>query len=224
MNIDLKIEERKALGKKVKSLRKAGYIPAVIYGSRMKALPVQVKYEKFAACYRIAKESQVINLLLGKKKIEALVYDVQKEPVKDRFIHVDFRKVSERKKVAATVPVKFIGEAPAVKHKGGVLVENIRELEVRALAHNLPPEIKVDLSSLENIHDDILVSDLKLPSGIELLTEPNLVLVTVVPPKKAEKGIEREETAAAAADAEAVSETENHKDEMKSVSDEAPKQ
>jgi large subunit ribosomal protein L25 len=89
-------------------------------------------------------------------------------------------------KLETTIALKFIGESPAVVEAGGVLVKNLDEIEVKCLPSDLISEIEVDLSSLKKFGDVIKVTDLKIPSNIEVLNDPQLIVATVVEPREEE--------------------------------------
>jgi large subunit ribosomal protein L25 len=112
-------------------------------------------------------------------------------------LHVDFQAVSLDERVTATVPLRFVGEPPAVRQFDAVLTHPVSELKVKALAKDLPEAIEVELSSLAELHAAIHVGDLKPPSGVELLDPAEEVLAVVLPPKVKEE-IEAEAAAAEA--------------------------
>ena len=187
MVLTLKAEPRTALGKKVKSLRKEGFLPAVIYGAKETAKPVVLNLKEFEKVWREAGESSLIELELGGEKKGVLIKEVQTDPVKDFPIHADFQAVSMDEKIEAEVPVRFIGESPAVKNFGGVLVKVLHEIEVEALPADLPQSIDVDIFLLENLEQRFLVKDLKLPPRVKVLAEPNEIIALVETPKAEEE-------------------------------------
>lgn len=232
--LELNAKIRETLGKKVKSLREEGLIPAVVYGWKTKSIPLEVDYKEFATIYSKAGESTLIKLKIsakggsapgGKNKEEAknvLVNEVAKDPVNDKFIHVDFYQVRMDKPITAEVPLVFEGEAPVVKSEAGVLVKNIIEVEVEALPKDLPHEIKVDISGLETIEDLIHIKDLKVPEGVKILAEPDEAVVSVVPPRTEEELEALEEEVEEKV--EEVEEVSKEKEEEKEVVEEKPKE
>lgn len=178
--MELKAEKREILGSKVGALRKAGLIPAELYGHGKQNEHLTVNAKEFAKVLKEAGESTVISLVVGKEKTPALIHDVEIDPISDAILHVDFYVVNMNEEIETAVQFVFVGEPMAVKMQGGVLVKSMHEIEVRALPANLPHGIEVDLTALENIHDSIHVKDLKVKSGVKLLAEPDAVVATVI--------------------------------------------
>lgn len=199
MELELKAQMREDVGKKLKSLRKQGIIPAVVYGSGHKPISIQIDYKEFEKVFEKAGESTIIKLKVnlpadkaGSPKLKVddknvLIYDIAKDPVSDKFIHVDFYQVRMDKAIKAEVPLVFAGEAPAVKTLEGVLIKNITEVEVEALPKDLPREINVDISVLDSFDKHIRVKDLILPPGVKLHLDPEEVIVSVLPPRAEEE-------------------------------------
>lgn len=194
MTPELNAKVREVLGRKVKSLRKKGIIPAVIYGLKAKSIPLEIDYSKFEKTFKEAGESTVIKLKIGNEAKNVLIYDVARDPVSDKFIHIDFYEVRMDKPITTEVPLVFEGEAPAVKNLEGVLVKNITEIEVEALPANLPHEIKVDISALKTFDDLIHIKDLKIPDGVKISVNPEEIVALVSPPRSEEelKALEEE--------------------------------
>ena len=178
--MELKAEKREILGSKVHALRTAGMIPAELYGQGSENEHLTVNEKEFAKVFKEAGESTVITLVVDGKKIPALIYDVDIDPISDMVLHIDFYLVNMKEEIQTEVALEFVGESPAVKAEGGVLVKSMHEIEVRALPANLPHSIEVDLSKLVNIHDSIHVKDLQVASGVKLLAELDAVIATVV--------------------------------------------
>jgi len=193
MTLELNAQVRKATGNKLKVLRKKGFIPAIVYGAGHKNIPIEVDYHEFEKAFKQTGESTIIKLKIGNQAKNVLIHDVAREPVGDRFIHIDFYQVRMDKAITAEVGLVFEGEAPAVKNLEGVLVKNITEVEVEALPKDLPHEIKVDISALKTFDDHIKIKDLKLPLGVKVLAEPEEVIASVIPPRTKEELEELEE-------------------------------
>lgn len=166
---------------KAKQDRKAGFIPATLYGPGFKSVNLNVIKLPFEKVLAEAGESHLIDLAIGKDvPVKMLIKDIQRHPVKGNVIHADFFKVDMTKKITAEIPFRFIGESRAVKELGGVLVKSINSVEVKCLADNLVDSIEVDLGVLANLHDSIKLHGLKLPAGIELVSHTDEVIVNVV--------------------------------------------
>jgi len=217
--IELNADKRSILGSKVKVLRNSGFIPAVLYGKGQEALSLQVPVKEFHKVLKEAGESTLVYVHVGKETYPTIIHDVAKDPVKDDIIHADFYKVSLIEKIKTKVPVVFIGESPAVKDLAGIFVRNVNELEVEALPQNLPHEISVDISSLKNFGDQVLVKDLNLGSDITIEAGADTILATVQEPKSQEEL--DAELAAPTADVEDVKIIEKEKKEEAAPAEEA---
>jgi len=180
-------------GKKTKALREKGLLPAVVYGPKIKALPLELDYKSFEKVYKEAGESSLISLEIEKEKEKppVLIHEIQRDPLSDKIIHVDFYQVPLTKEVEAKVPLIFEGEPPAVKELGGTLLKNISELEVKSLPQNLPKEIKIGVLNLKTFEDHILIKDLKLPKEVKVLKDPEEIVASVTPPEKVEEELEK---------------------------------
>lgn len=185
----LKAKIRQDLGKKVKSLRKKDILPAVVYGPKIKATPLAIAYQDFENVYQKAGESSLIKLRIDNSEKESivLIHEVEKSPLTEKFIHVDFYQPPMDKEITASVPLVFVGEAPAQKELGGTLVKNIQELEIKALPLNLPHQIDVNIDSLKTFEDNILIRDLVLPEGVKALRSSEEIVALVTPPEKIEE-------------------------------------
>lgn len=184
--MDIQVQKREILGKKVKILRNQGLIPAELYGHKIENQHIAVLEKDFVKAYKEAGESTIINLAVDGKKIPSLVYYVEVNPITQKFDHVDFYAVKMDEKIRTEVPFVFQGESPAVK-AGGVLIKPMKELEVEALPADLPPNIEVDLSGLVQIHDSIHVKDLNIGKNVRVLIEPETVVATIIEPAKEEE-------------------------------------
>ena len=184
---------RKDFGKKTKSLRNKDKIPAVVYGPGVKNLSLEVGYEEFEEVFKETGESSLVSLEIEgeKKKRPVLIYEVQKNPVTDRFLHVDFYQASLKEEVEAAIPLVFEGVSPVVKEFGGTLIKDITEVEVKALPQNLPHEIKVNVEGLKTFEDRVLIKDLVVSKEVKILKEPKEVVVSVLPPEKVEEELEK---------------------------------
>lgn len=185
LNLAAKI--RKISGKQTKNLRQKGILPAVLYGPKIKTLSLEVDSEKFEKVYQEGGESSLISLEIDEKKFPVLIHEIQRDPLSEKILHVDFYQAPLEEKIEAKIPLVFEGESPAVKEMGGTLVKVIHELEIKAKPENLPKEIKVDISTLKTFEDTILVRDLKLSEGIEILKNPEEIVAEAKPPEKVEE-------------------------------------
>lgn len=164
-------------------VRRAGYIPGVIYGHGIKNENVEVEGRQFSRVFSAAGYTTLVNVAVGTQQHTVLIREVQFHPLKDEVLHVDFYQVRLDEKVKASVPLDFIGESTAVKDAAGVLVKSVSEVELEALPQNLPRDLKVDISVLTDFEKVIHVSDLIVPEGVELLHQPEDVVALVQPPR-----------------------------------------
>ncbi|MDP2966894.1 MAG: 50S ribosomal protein L25 [bacterium] len=189
--LTLSVKIRKDLGKKVKKIREKGIIPAILYGPKIKNIPLEVDLKEFEKVYQGAGESSLIQILVGQKKFLVLIHALEIDAISQKPIHIDFYQPKLDEEITATVPLVFEGQAPAVKDLGGTLVRNIHELEVKALPQNLPHEIKVDISKLKTFEDNILVKDLIIPKEVKILKTPQETIAFVSEPEKIEEELEK---------------------------------
>lgn len=166
------------------NIRSNGMIPAVVYGARVENTSISVPSVDFIKAWKVAGESSTIVLDIESKKIDVLIHDLQVDPVKGFPIHVDFLAIDMNKPVEVSIPLEFIGIAPAEKSGLGTLVKVLHEVEVKALPKDLPHAIEVDISSLETLENQIHVSDIKLPSGVSMITESGEVVALVAAAKE----------------------------------------
>lgn len=183
--LTLNTELRKKIGRGVKILKKQNCLPGIVYGKEIGSVPLKVNYEEFIQVWGEAGEGTIINLKVGKpsekqKKVNeypVLIREVQKDPLSEELLHVDFYQLPMDREVEVTVPFVFEGEAPAEKDQGGVLIKNLHEVRIKGLPKNLIPSIRINLSSLVNIDDSIKIKDLLLPENISILANLEEIVV-----------------------------------------------
>lgn len=171
------------------SLRRLKQIPAVIYGPGQEPVMVSMDYQTFRRAYIAAGDTSIIDVDVdsGKKKFKVLVHDVQFNPVSNTISHVDFLNLRMDHKIATAIPVEVTGIAPAVKDLAGVLTLVSPTVRVRCLPGDLIKSIVIDVSVLKTFHDAIHVSDLKLPSTLQILDDLDQTVANVLPPRKEEE-------------------------------------
>ena len=189
MTLHLKAKKREA-GGNLSAMRKAGSVPAVLYGAKVESTPIAVSATEFKKIWKQAGESTIVSLDVEGEGFDVLIQDVERDPVTDAPVHIDFYAVDKDKKVSVHVPLVFEGEAPAVKNLGGTLVKVLHEIEVEGLPKDLPHDIAVDVSLLSDLDSHIAVKDISLPSGITAVTDAEEIIVSVAAPRD-----EEEETA-----------------------------
>ncbi len=186
--INLKSKAREEVGKNLDSFRKKGMIPAVVYGHKDKPQTLWVNYLDFKRVFEKAGESTIIELEIeGKGKVNALVHDLQVDPLSDKFTHIDFFQIRMDEKIETAIPLEFIGESAAVKELGGILVKSLDEINISCLPADLPAEIKVDISKIKNFEDHIKIKDLEISDKVKILDEEETVVALVSPPRTEEE-------------------------------------
>ena len=187
--LTLKAEKRTLLGRKIKKIRQEGLLPANVYGKKVKSLALQLNAKEFAKIYQDAGETGMIDLTVtGENEVRpVLIHNIQKDPVNEDFLHVDFRQVILTEKVTATIPVQITGEAPAETQKLGILVQQTSEIEIEALPADLPEHFVVDVSKLANVGETIFLKDLDIDrKKIEVKSDPEQIIVKIEPLAKEE--------------------------------------
>ena len=210
--ISLRAQTRTVKGKKVGALRREGLIPGNIYGRGLESLPVQIDVRDFRDALAAAGHSTVVDVHVfgvtgheDGKRHPVLIETVSTHPATGKVQHVDLRQVDLNRPVRAAVQVVLIGESPAVKNEGGVLVQPLDNIEVEALPRALPHEIEVDISVLAELDQSITIADLRLPPGVTVDADPSTVIAQVMA-SKLEQEVAAEEAEAAAEAAEAAAE------------------
>lgn len=177
-------KHRQDLGRKVKTLRRHGFLPAVLYGEGVLSTPLLLLLREFEKALDGAGETSLVSLVVeSDKTYNVLIHDVARDPISLQPIHADFYAVRMDRVLEAKVPLNFVGESPAVKNEGGILVKVLHELEIKALPKDLPHEITVDLSSLDKIDSKIHVRELKLPAGVSTHVPLEEVVALIEPPR-----------------------------------------
>lgn len=182
-------------GGKPNHLRRAGRIPAVVYGHRRASQAISVDYAGFQQVLEHG-SNVLIKLTAPSSEDTVMVKEIQRDPVRGHILHVDFLAVAMDEVLTARVPLYVSGDE-AVSEAGGIVQHQLREIEVECLPANVPGHITADVAHLK-VGDHVVAGDLVLPDGVKLLTPADEVAVTVVAPRVAEA-----EEAAAAETAEA---------------------
>ncbi|MBI2618211.1 50S ribosomal protein L25 [Candidatus Kaiserbacteria bacterium] len=173
--------------KSLKELRKGKEMPAVFYGPKETSTPIAVETHTFKKIWRNAGESTVIELKGDGISKEALIYDVDFDPITGEPRHADFYVMEKGKKVTVEVPLEFIGVSPAVKELGGVLVKVLHDIKIEVLPKDLPRHIEVDVSPLVTFESKIFVKDIVIPARVVLLSTPDEVVALVNEVKEEEE-------------------------------------
>ena len=194
------VQERNVFGNNAsRRLRRAGSIPAVVYGCGKAAASYTVDADQWKIFS--ATGAQLVTLVNGKKETPALVREVQYNHLKNYVVHIDFQEIDIKAEIEAAVPLHAHGESYGAAH-GGILEQDLFELNVVCHAVDLPESIKVDVTELK-IGDSLTVADLQLPAGVRTNVSPDTLLFHVVTPREE---TESEEPAAGATEPEAINE------------------
>lgn len=172
------------VGESLNRIRGDGNLPAVFYGKKEESTPISISAADFLKVWKQAGESSVIVLKGENGDLEALIHDVDIDPVTESPRHADFYVFEKGHQIEVDVPLDFVGVAPAAKDLGGVLIKVLHELKIKAMPKDLPHKIEVDVSALVNFESQILASDVKLPAGVTLAEDPTEVVALVSEPKE----------------------------------------
>jgi large subunit ribosomal protein L25 len=176
MTTTLQAHIRTERGKKLRSMRTMGKLPAVLYGPKEVATSLSLSRGEFEKVFKEAGESTVIMLAGLDEDKDVLVQEIAYDPVTSAPLHVDFYAIEKGKKVTVNVPIEFVGEAP-VEKIGGVLTKALHELEIEAMPKDLPHQLLVDVSTITDFDSKIAVGDIAVPAGVTVLNDPEEVVV-----------------------------------------------
>ena len=184
----LEAKTRTEKGRKNYLLRAAGAVPAVVYGSGTHPLNVSVDRNQFVKTYQEAGESSIVELKIdGATPLHVLIQDYQIDPLRTEFTHIDFRSIDMSKEIETEVELEFVGESAAVKALGGTFIPALESVEIRALPAKLVRSIKVDISVLATFEDSIRVLNIVAPEGVTILTDADVSVAAVEPPRSEEE-------------------------------------
>lgn len=176
------------------TLRAQGFVPAVFYGRQEAPVAISVRADEFTKIWHQVGGSAIVTLKGAFGEKEVLIHDVQVHPVTTVPLHADFYVIEKGKKVSVTVPLEFVGVAPAEK-LGGIVVKVMHEIDIEVEAREMPQSVPVDLTKLETLESEILFKDLPLPASVESEIDPEEVVVSVTLPVE-----EKEEAPVSVAD------------------------
>lgn len=204
-DIAIKLEEREILGKGLTKLRADGLIPAVIHDHGNPSIHVMGNDLVLGRAYVQAGKHHPVHLKVGGKNRLALIKDVDFEPTKHKMRHIVFQAIRQDEETEAEIPVVFKAEAEIPAEKKSLLVlKQLDHVEIKALPKDLPDELVVDPSILEEVGDSLTVADIVVPAGVTIMAEPELQIAVVEMPKdqEAEANAAAAEMAAEKAEAE----------------------
>lgn len=185
--VELTVQERNIIGKKVSKLRKQGYVPAVMYGQDFAAKAVMVEERPITKVISKAGRHQPVEVQLGGSKQLVMVKSTDFDPVKNKLRHVAFHVINQNEEVEAEIPVVVAGEGETPAEKAGLIVMSALEtVRVKSLPASLPDKLEVPGEKLVEIDDHVSVSDIIAPKGVTILSEPELAIATVYDPSALE--------------------------------------
>jgi large subunit ribosomal protein L25 len=186
--ITLGLENRTLLGKKVNRLRRAGILPATVYGKGVGPFTVQMDARTFSDAYRHAGRTTLVELnIAGQPTQSAFIHALQRHPVTRAITHVDFHVVDLLIEITVAVPIHLVGESGVVARGEALLNQVLTALEVRALPAELPHAIDVDISGLDSFDKSIYVRDIQLPGKGAIETPEDELVVSLTPARAAEE-------------------------------------
>jgi len=179
--VELKVDKRQTLGKDVRFLRRQGVTPVHLFGHGIESLALQCGTAELKRILAQAGHTRLISLKVDeeKKPLNVLVREVQKVSLTGELLHVDFYNVKMTEKIKMDVPVVLVGEAPALKLKENMLVQDFHALTVECLPAKIPASIELDVSSLLEVDQAIRVRDITLDDEVALLNDPELVVAKI---------------------------------------------
>jgi len=180
--ISLKVAKRTEMGKAAKRLRKTGVVPANVYERGQESVAVSASFNEMTKVYQQAGKHHPIELDVDGKKHLVMIKDVDVDPVRGDVRHIAFHAVNRNETVEAEIPVRLDGDIPAEKMSLMVL-HTLDTVQVEALPANLPDELLIDASVLNEIGDKVNVADIKVPEGVTILTDPDQTVAVVEEPK-----------------------------------------
>ena len=202
--VALSATPRQATGKGgARQTRFRGKVPAVIYGHGRETQPLELESKALEkALQGVEPASTIIELAVDGKTVKTLIREIQRHPIRPDIIHVDFYEIHATEKVKLRVPVHLVGTPDGVRNAGGVLDQVTREVEIEVLPDNIPDRVELDVTALK-IGDSLHVRDLSIANA-KLLTEAELTIATVVPPRAEEVVAPTAEAAAEPAEPELI--------------------
>ena len=207
----LKLSQRKVVGKKVKALRRQGIVPVHVYGSGTDPLALQVDTRVLSRILPRVGTNVPLSLEIEEQDGENICFvrEVQRHPVTENVIHVDFFRVDVSQTTQAEVPVTVVGISPAVRDLNGTLMQPLQSVLVEALPMNIPASIEVDISGLDDFDKALHVSDVIVDSRVTIVTNAEEMIARISAPRievdaavGVEEGVEAEAATRAAAEEE----------------------
>lgn len=195
MKTEVKLEatQRDVVGKKVKTLRKQGQLPAVVYGKGVDPFPIFLNQFEASRILREASSSSLVTLDVEGTEHTTLVRDKQFDVIRGTLMHVDFQVVSLTETLTTSVAVRLVGEAPVLDSYEAMLLTESETLNVEALPQDLPEYIEVDVSQIGELGDAVYVRDIQLGESVTILNDPDEAIVVAISTARREEEEEKAE-------------------------------
>ena len=212
--VSLELDPRDLLGKKVKTLRREGIIPVHLYGQGVESRALQCQAPKLIQVLSRAGGNTPITITISGEGGSQLAFarEIQWAPRRDDLIHVDFLVAEATRLVSAQVPIILIGESLGARSSGGTVMQQLRNVDVEALPLEMPSQIEVDLAILTEAIGVIRAGDLAFAANVNLLTDPDEVVVRIEAARVVEELVAEEEAAEGEAEAEEGREPDSEED------------
>ena len=180
----VKLSPRCVIGKKVKQLRRQGVVPVHMYGVGIDSQPLQMEAGLLRKLLPQVGTNVPVSIEIegGDGENICFVREVQRHPVTEAVLHVDFMRVDVSQTIRAEVPLVLIGNAPAVR-QGGTLLQPLQRLLVEALPMNMPESLEVDVADLDDFEKAVYVSSIEVGSNVTVITESEEMIARVIPPR-----------------------------------------
>ena len=175
----LQVQNRTVFGKKLGALRRSGITPLHVYGRGTESLSLQVETSQIIHTLAQVGRTTPFTLRVNGSEDFVIVRDLHLHPVSERLLHVDLIRVSRTERMTVAVPIHLVGEAPAAREPGAMLMHDLYEIEVEALPLDLPSDVTVDVSGLTSLDMAIHAQDIPLPQGVSLVTLPDALVVRI---------------------------------------------
>lgn len=182
--LELAVQDRPGKGKEyARKIRSQGLLPAILYGHDRDSVPLMVSARDFFNLTHSGAGSHVIiKLKMDSEKAAPMVIvkEIQRDPIRDTILHVDFQKIALNERIQASVPVSIIGDSVGIR-EGGILQHGLWEVQVEALPTDIPDHVEVDISNL-HVGENFRVKDLPSTDKVSIVSDPDDIIASIVPP------------------------------------------
>jgi large subunit ribosomal protein L25 len=185
----LTAQRREVVGRHLGQLRRQGIVPANIFGRGRPSVAIQIDGHDLKKLLAAHGGSKLIQLQVDGARETAIVRHIGRDPRTGQIEHVDFMHIEMTEKMRARVPLRLVGEAPAVRQLDGVLLHLVDTLEVECLPQELPEALELDISGMDSLDAGLHARDIKLPAGVSLMADPDEAVVKMTPPRMVQEEV-----------------------------------